>query len=89
MRNYIVSVSYFPVDAVAEAVTVATIQQATGLATQNLIKNRRVTITPTTKDITHSNTAAAQAFIDVALVYEEPVSYPVRERPALRLVSCN
>ena len=46
-------------------VIVSTIQQATGLATQNLVKNRSVTITPSQLPTTHRNTAAAQAYIDV------------------------
>ena len=50
-------------------VTVATLIQATGLASTNLLKGRSVTITPAHENapVSFRTTAAAQAFIEVEL----------------------
>jgi len=61
MRNFYVSVF----GDVNVNVVVGDVIQATGLASQNVIKGRGVTIEPTQDRTTHRNTYQAQAYIDV------------------------
>jgi hypothetical protein len=89
MRNFAVDVLHHNgVEVIS--VVVSTIQQATGLVTMNVIQNRTVTVRPTCEPISHRNTHAAQAFIDIEML--DLVAHSCRANvsaigPQLRLVS--
>ena len=65
MRNFSVTIKRANKE---QSVVVSNIQQATGLATTFLIRNCAVEIYPTTDQVTHKNTAKAQADIDMVLM---------------------